>query len=123
MKKLKVCIPTAGMGSRVNEFTSGLNKSLIDINYKPVISYIINSFPKKASFIIPTGFRAETLKEYLNIVHSDKKITFVNIKKYKGRGSGLGLTLIKSKKYLNSPFIFVILRYFNKKQIINVTRS
>ena len=47
MKNYKVCIPTAGTGSRVSEFTSGLNKSLLEINNKPVISYIINSFPKK----------------------------------------------------------------------------
>ena len=54
MKNYKVCIPTAGTGSRVSEFTSGLNKSLLEINNKPVISYIITHF-QKASFI-PTGF-------------------------------------------------------------------
>ena len=80
MKKLKVCIPTAGMGSRVNEFTSGLNKSLIDINYKPVISHIINLFPKETSFVIPIGYKGNLLKEYLKIAHPHKKITFVKIK-------------------------------------------
>jgi len=77
MKKLKVCIPTAGMGSRVNEFTSGLNKSLIDINYKPVISHIINLFPKETSFVIPVGYKGNLLKDYLKIAHPHKKITFV----------------------------------------------
>ena len=123
MKKLKVCIPTAGMGSRVNEFSSGLNKSLIDINYKPVISHIINLFPKETSFVIPIGYKGNLLKDYLKIAHPHKKITFVKIKNYQGKGSGLGLTLLKSKKFLNEPFIFVSCDTLVKNKIINANHN
>ena len=45
-----VFIPTAGMGTRLKENTAYLNKSLLDINNKPVISHIIEKFPKNTKF-------------------------------------------------------------------------
>ena len=38
----KVCLPTAGIGSRLNELTKYLNKSLIDVENKPIISYVLD---------------------------------------------------------------------------------
>ena len=43
---MNVFIPTAGIGSRLKEKTYNLNKSLLNINNKPIISHIIESFPK-----------------------------------------------------------------------------
>ena len=39
--KYKVLIPTAGIGSRLSYETRHINKSLVLINNKPIISYII----------------------------------------------------------------------------------
>jgi len=106
-KKFRVCIPTAGTGSRVNRISNNLNKSLIPINNKAAISHIIDYFPLNYEFVIPLGFKGNLVKQYLELAHPERKFFFVNIKKYYGKGSGLGLTLIKSKKYLQCPFIFI----------------
>ena len=107
MSNYRVCIPTAGIGSRVEQVSGGLNKSLIELNYKPIISHIIDLFPKQKTFVIPVGHKGDLVKQYLRVAHPKKKLLFVNITKYIGKDSGLGLTLIKSKKFLNCPFIFI----------------
>ena len=103
----RVVIPTAGIGSRLGNFTKYLNKSLISLNHKPTISYIIEMFPKNCEFVIPLGYKASVVRDFLEITYPNKKFFFVNIKPFKGKGSGLGLTLIKCKKYLQQPFVFI----------------
>ena len=105
--KYRVCIPTAGLGERVKKISNNLNKSLISINNKAAISHIVNCFPKNIEFVIPLGYKGNLVREYLELAHPKNKFYFTNIKKYKGKGSGLGLTLLKSKKYLQCPFIFI----------------
>ena len=104
---LRVIIPTAGLGERLKNFTKNLNKSLITLNGKPVISHIIERFKENTEFVIPLGFDGEKVKEYLSLAYPKKKFFFVKIKKFKGPGSGLGLTMLKCKKYLQKPFVFV----------------
>ena len=105
--KYKVFIPTAGIGARLGIITKNLNKSLVEINNKPIISHIIEKFDVSQEFVIAVGHKSKLVTEdYLKIAHPLIKFQFVNIKKYIGKGSGLGLTLIKSKKFLQCPFIF-----------------
>tara|TARA_B100000035_G_C21030150_1_gene568004 strand:+ start:1065 stop:2633 length:1569 start_codon:yes stop_codon:yes gene_type:complete len=105
--KVRVIIPTAGLGKRLGNLTKNLNKSLITVAEKPAISHIIDSFPIDTEFVIPIGFDALKVREYLKIAYPKKKFFFIKIKKYSGKGSGLGLTMLKCKKYLERPFIFV----------------
>ena len=107
MKKIKVCIPTAGIGKRLSNFTKVLNKSLVDIDLKPAISHIIDNFPKNTEFVIPLGYKGTLVKNFLHLTYPERKFHFVYVRKFKGNGSGLGLTLLKAKKYLQSPFIFI----------------
>ena len=104
---LRVIIPTAGLGKRLLNLTKDINKSLITVANKPVISHIIDSFSKSTEFVIPLGYQGEKVKEFLKLAYPKKKFFFIKISNYKGQGSGLGLTLLKSKKYLQKPFIFV----------------
>ena len=114
-----VFIPTAGMGSRLKENTEYLNKSLLDINNKPVISHIIEKFPKNTKFVIALGYKGNLVKQYLNLAHANKKFKFVNVFPYKGVKSGLGLTLIKSSNFLKDKFIFISCDTLIKNKIKN----
>ena len=73
---------------------------------KPAITRIIDLFPKRFNFIIATGYKSDLVKQYLSLVHPESKITYVNIKNFSGKDSGLSLTLNCSKKKLQEPFIF-----------------
>jgi len=103
---MKVFIPTAGTGSRLIHLTKCLNKSLISINNKPVISYIIEHYPDDTEFVVALGYKGNLVRDYLELAYPEKKFTFVDIDKYEGDGSGLGYTLLKCKEHLQQPFIF-----------------
>ena len=103
--KYKLFISAAGRGTRVAGLTA-INKSLLPINYEAVISKIIDNYPKNLEIIIALGHEKEIVKNFLKIRHSDRKIKFINIKKYSGIGSGPGYTLFKCKEYLQCPFIY-----------------
>lgn len=107
IKKKTVCILTAGKGSRVGEISKYINKSLLPIDKKAAISWIIEKFPPKTEFIIATGFLGHQVEQYLKIFHSDKDIKIVKVDNYDGIGSGPGHSLLCCKEYLNKPFYFV----------------
>lgn len=104
--KYKVLIPTAGIGSRLNDLTKYLNKSLIDISGKPAISRIIDMFPKQCEFVIPLGYKGGLVKQFLLLAYPNRKFYFSEVEKYEGEGSGLGLTILSAEKYLQEPFVF-----------------
>ncbi len=101
-----VCIPTAGTGTRLGTATKNLNKALVEINNKPIISHIIEKFDKRAKFVIPIGHKGEGVETYLAFAHPDLDIQTVRISPYEGPGSSLGTTLNLSRDYLYEPFIF-----------------
>ena len=116
--KYKVFIPTAGIGSRLESETKFINKSLVALDNKPLISHIIEKFDSNQEFVVAIGYKGELVKQYLRLAHKKIKIKFVKIKNFKGKGSGLGLTLLKSKKYLQCPFIFYSCDTYIKEKVV-----
>ena len=102
----KVLIPTAGTGSRLGGATKYLNKSLVSLGNRPALSRIIEMFPEDTEFVIPTGYKGELVREFLSLAYPRRKIQFVDVLLYEGEGSGLGLTVLSCKEYLQEPFIF-----------------
>jgi len=100
------CIVSSGKGSRMHHLTKNINKALLPINGKAVISHIIEKIPNDCDIIITTGYKAKTLVEYCNAAHPEKKITFVNVKDYDSKTSGPGSSLLQCKHLLQRPFYF-----------------
>ena len=92
-------------GSRLGELTKNLNKSLLSIN-NIKISYIIDQFQKNSEFVVALGYKGELVKQFLELAYPEKKFFFVKVFPFKGKGSGLGLSLLKCEKYLKQPFVF-----------------
>ena len=101
----KLCIIAAGRGSRNNNI-DGLHKALLPIENKPTISHIIEKFDKNIEIVIAVGYKSEQIKTYMNLVHSDRKISYVDVDNYDGVGSGPGYSLLCCKSQLQEPFIF-----------------
>ena len=57
MKNYKVCILTAGTGSRMGEFSEYFNKALIPVQGKPTICHIIEYFPENVEIVIAAGYK------------------------------------------------------------------
>jgi len=106
MEEFKVLITTSGLGSRLGELTDYTNKSLIRIADKPAISYIIESYPKDTKFVITLGHYGNHVKQFLKLTYPDYNFSFIEIDKYKGKGSSLGYSIFQCKNELQCPFIF-----------------
>lgn len=104
---MKIFIPCAGIGSRLEYLTKNLNKSLVTIQNKPAISHLIEKFSNQHTFVIALGFKGDLLKQFLTLAYPDRKFEFIEITKYEGEGSGLGYTISSCKDALQEPFLFI----------------
>jgi dTDP-glucose pyrophosphorylase/mannose-6-phosphate isomerase-like protein (cupin superfamily) len=100
------CIVSSGKGTRMHKLTENINKALLPINGKAIISHIIDKVPKDYDIIITTGYKAEILKEYCEAAHQDRNITYINVPDYEDDGSGPGASLLRCKYILQRPFYF-----------------
>jgi choline kinase len=106
MEDYKVLITTSGLGTRLGNLTDYTNKALIRVTDKPVISYIIESYPKDTSFIITLGYYGTHVKQFLSLAYPDRNFTYVEIDKYQGEGSSLGYSILQCRNVIDRPFIF-----------------
>lgn len=106
MKDYKVVILAAGTGSKLGDLAKNNHHSILPVNFKAIISYIVEKFPKDVEIVIAVGHKKETVSDYLSIAHPDRKIRFVEVDNYLGPSSGPGYSLLKCKDYLQCPFIF-----------------
>lgn len=104
--KFKVCILAAGSGTGMGHLTTHLNKSVLPINFKAVISHIIEKFSPDVEIVVATGYKKDTVVDYLTIAHPDRTITFVEVDKFIGPGTGPGYSLLQCRPHLDCPFIF-----------------
>lgn len=102
----RVLIPTAGLGSRLGNISRFINKSLVSIANKPVLAHIIEQFPADTEFVIALGYKGHLIKEFLQLAYPERTFLFADVYPYEGPGSGLGLSILACKKYLQEPFVF-----------------
>ena len=102
-----VLILCAGLGTRLKNLTKNINKALLPINNRAIISHIIDKFPIEYDFIIAKGYKGDSIEEYCNLSFPNHKFTFVEIDKYEGEETGPGYSALKCKEHLQRPFYFV----------------
>jgi choline kinase len=99
-----IFIPCAGLGSRVVG-ENDLPKALLTLGENTCISMIINKYSRNSKFVIALGYKGNLIEQYLRVAYPDLDFKFVYISKFEGNGSGLGITLLECKEYLQEPFI------------------
>lgn len=107
MHNYKVFIPCAGTGTRLGEFTDNINKTLLSVGNKPVISHIVEKFDEDTEIVLALGYKGDYIRQFLTLAYPRRNFTFVDIDVFEGEGSGLGYTLNKCRGYLQSEFIFI----------------
>jgi hypothetical protein len=103
----RVCIPTAGTGSRLGGLTRFINKSLVSIANRPTLSHLIEQFPADTEFVIALGYKGHLIREFLELAYPLRTFFFAEVHPFEGLGSGLGLSLLACKQNLQQPFIFI----------------
>lgn len=102
----KVLITTSGTGSRLGDLTKDTNKSLVLLKGKPIISYIVNSYPQDIELVLTLGYFGDKVKEYLLKEYPKRRFNFVTVDKYEGPGTSLGYSMLQARKELQCPFVF-----------------
>ena len=103
----RVCIPTAGTGSRLGNLTKFINKSLVGIANRPTLSHLIEQFPADTEFVIALGHMGHLVREFVELAYPERQILFAEVDPFEGPGSGLGLSLLACKQHLQQPFVFM----------------
>jgi NDP-sugar pyrophosphorylase family protein/mannose-6-phosphate isomerase-like protein (cupin superfamily) len=107
-KTPSVLITCAGLGTRLKKLTKNINKTLLPINNRAIISHIIDMFPPTHNFVIALGYQGESIIEYCKITYPKHKFTFVTVDKYEGENTGPGYSALMCKEHLQSPFYFIM---------------
>ena len=105
--KPALCILAAGVGSRLENLSNHINKGLLPLDNKAIISHMIDKTPKEYEIIIALGYKGDMVKEYCEAVHTNRTFKFVEVDKYKGEGTGPAYSINQCKEYLQRPFIWV----------------
>ncbi len=84
-----------------------INKALLPLHNRAIISHIIEKFPAETEYVIAVGHLQEQVRQYLAIAHPDRKFIIVQVRNYDGPGSGPGHSLRCCHSYLERPFYFV----------------
>jgi len=101
-----VFLPCAGLGERLGKLTNNVNKALVSLGHKPLISRIIEKFDPKIKFVIALGYKGDILREFLDLTYPKLDITYVEVSVFQGEKSSLGRTILECEQNLQEPFIF-----------------
>ncbi len=102
----RVIVPCAGVGSRLGDLCDDINKTLVPIANRPIISYIVEKFDKNVEIVIALGHKGSLVKDFLELAYPERRFIFVVVDNFDGQGSSLGYSLLKCKDHLQCPFVF-----------------
>ncbi len=75
---MQAIILAAGRGSRLGTLTEDRPKTLVHLNGRPMLSYVLDSLPDEITEIIMiVGYKGELIKEYLGDSFNGRKIQYV----------------------------------------------
>jgi len=105
--KPALCILAAGMGTRLENLSEHINKGLLPLDNKAVITHMIDKTPKEYEIVVALGYRGDMVREYCLAAHPERTFKFVMVDKYEGVGTGPSYSINQCKEYLQRPFIWV----------------
>jgi len=105
--KPALCILTAGMGNRLENLSEHINKGLLPLDNKAIITHMIEKTPKEYEIVVALGYKGDMVREYCQAAHPERTFKFVEVDNYEGVGTGPAYSINKCKEYLQRPFIWV----------------
>jgi NDP-sugar pyrophosphorylase family protein len=101
----QILIHAGGEGTRLQEFSKGLPKALVDVKGKPLILYAMEPFLREGhrAFVMTTSHRAELVQDYFR--KSELNVNFVFEKTLAGRAGAIRLGIEQGQLDPNKPVI------------------
>ena len=102
METKSAVILCGGTGSRLGQLGKKIPKSLVKIQQRPIMWYIINSLRKDGfnHFILPVGFKGDQIKKFIknNKEFRNYKIEIIDT----GNNTNIAKRIYKVKKFIKS---------------------
>src|SRR3989344_9620708 len=101
---MKVVILAAGIGKRMRPLTLKIPKPLLTVNGKPIIDYVLESFPPELDeVIIVVKYLGTQIKKYIGTRNRGRSVKYI-----RGSDQGSAYSFLAVKKHLaNERFLFV----------------
>lgn len=82
----------AGRGERLKPLTNFLPKPLVNVNGRPLLSYVLEVLPEHISEIyIVIGYKGEMIRKYVGEYYHGRKVNFFEQKELNGTGGAFEL--------------------------------
>ena len=104
--KPALCILAAGLGTRLENLSEHINKGLLPLDNRAIISHMIDKAREEYEIVIALGYKGNMIKEYCEAAHPERNFIFVEVDKYHGPGTGPSYSINKCREYLQRPFIW-----------------
>jgi NDP-sugar pyrophosphorylase family protein/mannose-6-phosphate isomerase-like protein (cupin superfamily) len=117
------CILTAGTGRRMGQLSDLINKALLPVNNKAIISHMIEKIPKDYDIVVALGFKKEMVKEYCLAAHPDRAFIFVDVGPYSGPDTGPSYSISRCREHLERPFYFMTSDCFIEEELPKLTNN
>jgi len=95
---MKAIILAAGVGSRLRPITNQKPKTLVEVNGKPILGYILDSIEQNGitSVVICVGFMAEKVISFCKLNYPSLRFTFIENKEYDSTNNMYSLYLART---------------------------
>jgi len=97
-----------GKGTRLGDLGKKMPKTLVKIQKKPILWYILKSLKKNNfdHFILPVGFKGNQIRKYINnnIEFNNFNIDIINT----GKNNSIAQRIYKIKKYIKSDDFLIL---------------
>ncbi len=91
----------------MGRYADAMNKTLLPVRGKAIISHIIEQFDPTMKFVVAVGYKSEQVKSYLTAGHHNTNITFVDVDNFSGVNAGPAYSLNQCKDYIPEDFVVV----------------
>lgn len=101
---MKAVILAAGEGVRMRPLTLDAPKPLLKVNGRPIIDYILDSFPSEIDeVIIVVKYLGNQIKKYVGRKNRGRRVNYVT-----GSNKGTAYSFLATQRYLNNERFLVI---------------
>ena len=104
---MRVIIPAAGVGSRLQPITNEVPKCMIDIQGKPLIYYLLRSLNRLiiSEVVIVVGYKKELIQGYIETESGFPPVRFIENDQYDRTNSIVSINL--TRMFWDEPFCII----------------
>jgi len=91
----------------MQDINSEIHKSLLPINHKSILSYIIDALPKDASIGLLLGHKSKQILDFLELTYADRIFEKIHVPDWESEKSGTFRSIESAEEFLKGSFWYL----------------